>query len=183
MNRSKAVIVAGLLFTVSAAAPAAWTSTGSVTPRMSAEECKVWARELSFAAAIARHDAAAFAEHLEKGAAFSAESPQPLRGDAAIAKQWSRFVEGKSLLLSWYPTRVTIGGVADVASSSGPALYEDVRPGAKQHYSIGGFHSIWHRGKDGVWRILFDDGIEPKAAVEADVSSFRGGRQANCPTE
>ena len=84
-------------------------------------------------------------------------------------------------MLSWYPTRVTIGGVADVASSSGPALYEDLRPGANPHYSIGGFHSVWHRGKDGIWRILFDDGIEPKAADEAEVGVFRNGRQADCP--
>jgi ketosteroid isomerase-like protein len=177
MTTSKAVIVPCLLF-ASANALAV-----PVTARMSAEECKVWAREVSFADSIARHDAVAFAAHLEKGAAFSAESPQPLRGDVAVAKQWSRLVEGKSLLLSWYPTRVTIGGVADVASSSGPALYEDLRPGAKPQYSIGGFHSVWHRGKDGVWRILFDDGIEPKAADEAEVSAFRNARQPHCPME
>ncbi len=177
MTTSRAVIVACLMFA------AATATAAPVTARMSAEECKVWARELSFADALARHDAVAFAGHLEKGAAFSAESPQPLRGDAAIAKQWSRLVEGKSLLLSWYPTRVTIGGIADVASSSGPALYEDLRPRATPHYSIGGFHSVWHRGKDGVWRILFDDGIEPKPADEAEVSAFRNARQAHCPME
>ena len=175
MTTFSAVIAACLMFA------AATTTAAPVTARMSAEECKVWTRELSFADALARHDAVAFAGHLEKGAAFSAESPQPLRGDAVIAKQWSRLVEGKSLLLSWYPTRVTIGGVADVASSSGPALYEDLRPDAKTHYSIGGFHSVWHRGRDDVWRILFDDGIEPKAADEAEVSVFRNGRQAHCP--
>ncbi len=175
MTRFSPVIVACLAFA------AATATAAPVTARMSAEECKVWARELSFADALARHDAVAFAGHLEKGAAFSAESPQPLRGDAAIAKQWSRLVEGKSLLLSWYPTRVTIGGVADVASSSGPALYEDLRPDAKPHYSIGGFHSVWHRGKDGVWRILFDDGVEPQAVDDAEAGVFREGRKAQCP--
>lgn len=177
MTTSSTPIVACLLF-ASVNATAA-----PVTARMSAEECKVWARELSFADSLVRHDVVEFAAHLEKGAAFSAESPQPLRGDSVIAKQWSRLVEGKSLLLSWYPTRVTIGGVADVASSSGPALYEDLRPNAKQHYSIGGFHSVWHRGKDGVWRILFDDGIAPKAADEAEVTVFRNARQVQCPRE
>jgi len=177
MTTSRVIIVSCLVFT------AATATAAPVTAKMSAEECRVWARELSFADALARHDAAGFAEHLEKGAAFSAESPAPLRGDAAIAKRWAGLVEGKSLLLSWYPTRVTIGGVADIASSSGPALYEDLRPDAKPHYSIGGFHSVWHRGKDGVWRILFDDGIEPKAADEAEVAAFRNGRQTHCPVE
>ena len=150
--------------------------------KMSTAECAVWARELSFAQSVAQHDAAAFAGHLEDGAAFSAESLQPVRGRDAVAKQWTRLIEGKSLLLSWYPTRTTIGGVADIASSSGPALYEDVRPGANPHYSIGAFHSVWHRGKDGIWRILFDDGIEPKVASEAEVAAFRIARQLHCPS-
>lgn len=177
MTTSWTIILSFLGFTAATAIAA------PVTAQMSAEECKVWARELSFADALARHDAAGFAGHLEKGAAFSAESPSPLRGDAAIAKRWAGLVEGKSLLLSWYPTRVTIGGVVDIASSSGPALYEDLHPGAEPRYSIGGFHSVWHRGKDGVWRILFDDGIEPKPADAAEVAAFRNGRHTHCPVE
>lgn len=163
---------------------AAWAAEppAPAPAKMSAAECEVWARELSFAQSVAVHDAARFAEHLEDGAAFSAESPQPLRGRDAVAKQWTRLVEGKNLLLSWYPTRTTIGGVADIASSSGPALYEDLRPGANPHYSIGAFHSVWHRGKDGIWRILFDDGIEPSPASEADVAAFRAARQLRCPS-
>ena len=169
-----------LLFLTVAATAA--ESPAPVTAKMSSAECAVWARELSFAQSVAQHDANAFAKHLEGGAAFSAESPQPVRGRDAVARQWTRLVEGKSLLLSWYPTRTTIGGVADIASSSGPALYEDLRPGANPHYSIGAFHSVWHRGKDGIWRILFDDGIEPRPASEADVAAFRAARQPHCPS-
>jgi ketosteroid isomerase-like protein len=149
--------------------------------RMSAPECEVWVRELSFAQSVADHDAQAFAAHVEENAAFSAESPQPLRGRTAIVEGWAGLIEGKRLLLSWYPTRTTIGGVADVASSSGPALYEDTRPGADPHFRIGGFHSVWHKGDDGTWRVLFDDGIEPKAATAADIAAFRAGRRATCP--
>jgi hypothetical protein len=79
------------------------------------------------------------------------------------------------------PTRATIGGVADIASSSGPTLYEYVRPGANPHYSIGAFHSVWHRGKDGSWRIPTDDGIEPRPASEAEVAAFRAARQPQGP--
>ena len=149
--------------------------------RMSPAECAVWARELSFAQSVADHDAAAFAAHIETDAAFSAESAQPLRGREQIAGRWAGLVEGKQLLLSWYPTRTTIGGADDVAVSSGPALYEDLRPNADPHFRIGGFHSVWHKGADGNWRILFDDGIEPRPATEADVATFHAGRQPVCP--
>ena len=149
--------------------------------RMSPAECEVWARELSFAQSVADHDAAAFASHVEEDAAFSAEEAEPLRGRDRITRQWSGLIAGKTLLLSWYPTRTTIGGATDVASSSGPALYEDLRPGAKQRFRLGAFHSVWHRGADGVWRVLFDGGQAPVPATETEATAFRAGRKANCP--
>jgi ketosteroid isomerase-like protein len=182
----RSILLPLLLAGAPMAATAADASTPAAPPappqaRMSAAECEVWARELSFAQSVAEHDAAAFADHVETDAAFSAESPQPLRGRAAIGRQWAGIVAGKRVLLSWYPTRTTIGGIADIASSSGPALYEDPRPGAQPRFHIGGFHSVWHRGQDGVWRVLFDDGIEPHVATDAQVAAFHAGRQAACP--
>jgi ketosteroid isomerase-like protein len=179
-----------LLPLVLVGAPMAATAAEAPTPppapappqaRMSADECAVWTRELSFAQSVADHDVAGFADHVETDAAFSAESPQPLRGRDAIRRQWAGIVAGKTVLLRWYPTRTTIGGVPDVASSSGPALYEDPRPGAQPRFHIGGFHSVWHRGQDGVWRVLFDDGIAPHAATDAEVAAFHAGRQTTCP--
>ncbi len=149
--------------------------------RMSAAECEVWSRELSFAQSVVDHDAIAFAAHIEQDAAFSAESPQPLRGRDAILEGWAGLLEGKHLVLSWYPTRTTIGGVADIASSSGPALYEDPRPGANPRYRIGAFHSVWHKGADRVWRVLFDDGIQPVPATDAEAAAFKAARSAACP--
>ncbi|WP_233264021.1 YybH family protein [Lysobacter panacisoli] len=154
--------------------------------RMSAPECEVWARELSFAQSVARHDAAAFATHLESDAAFGASRPEPTRARDNIAKRWSGIIEGKRLRLEWYPTRTTIaasadGGVGDIAWSSGPSLFEDLDPKSPQRYRIGAFHSVWHRGADGVWRVLFDDGVDPKPVSEADAVAFRAGRKAQCP--
>lgn len=149
--------------------------------RMSAAECEVWARELSFAQSVADHDAAAFAAHLDSDAAFGASQPQPTRGRDAVAARWNGIIEGKRLKLSWYPTRTTIGGVGDIAWSSGPSLFEDLDPKATQRYRIGAFHSVWRRGADGVWRVLFDDGVDPRPATEADAAAFRQGRQARCP--
>ena len=183
-NRDSAMPHAGLLAfatwlplaaTLSAAEPAPPRAT------MSASECEVWARELSFAQSVADHDAAAFAEHVDADAAFSAESPQPLRGREAIAKAWSSLVAGTPVRLDWYPARVTIAGADDIAVSSGPALIEDPRAGAKPRFRLAGFHSVWHRGADGAWRVLFDDGIAPRPATDAEVAAFHAGRQPVCP--
>ena len=166
---------------LSSTAVAADGTPAAPKARMSPEECEVWSRELSFAQSVADHDPAAFAAHVEPDAAFSAESPQPLRGRKAIVAGWTGLIEGRPLRLSWYPTRTTIGGVAGIASSSGPALYEDLRPGASPRYRLGAFHSVWHKGADQVWRVLFDDGIQPVPATEAEADAFRAGRQAACP--
>ena len=57
--------------------------------RMTATECEVWARELSFAKSVADHNAAAFAEHVHPDAAFGVERAVPTRGREAIATQWA----------------------------------------------------------------------------------------------
>ena len=149
-------------------------------PALSAAECAVWARETSFAQSVARHDGEAFAEHLHPHAVFGAKQPQPTRGRAAIAQAWAGLVAGTKLKLHWYPAMVAIGGESDIAYSSGPALYEAVDPKAQPRYRLGAFQSVWHKGADGTWRVLFDDGITPQPATEADVAAFHAGRRS-CP--
>lgn len=176
----RAIAVLPVLVLAMAGAAAQQASTPKQA-RMTPAECEVWARELSFAQSVADHDAKAFASHLESDAAFGASLQEPTRGRDAIARRWAGIIEGKRFKLAWYPTRTTIGGVGDIAWSSGPSLFEDLDPNAKERYRIGAFHSVWHRGRDRVWRVLFDDGVDPKPATEAQVAQFRAGRQAACP--
>lgn len=149
-------------------------------PSLSDAECAVWARETSFAQSIATHDKAAFAEHLHPDAVFGAKQPQPTRGRDAIAQDWAGLIAGTRLKLHWYPAMVAIGGENDIAYSSGPALYEAVDPKAQPRYRLGAFQSVWHKGADGTWRVLFDDGIAPQPATEAEVAAFHAGRKP-CP--
>lgn len=144
-------------------------------------ECQVWARELGFARSVAEHDAAAFAEHVHPQAAFNSAGPQPLRGREAVVAAWADIIAGKGLKLSWYPDRVTIGGPEGIAWSSGPALFEDLSPEAKQRFSVGTFHSVWHRDADGHWRVLFDAGAGRKPADAEAVRAFHAGRSERCP--
>lgn len=170
------VIVAMLL----SASPAMAQQPATV-PALDKAECEVWERELGFARSVAMHDAAAFAEHVHPQAAFNSGAPQPLRGREAIVAAWSDIIAGRGLKLSWYPERVTIGGPGDVAWSSGPALFEDLAPDTKQRWSIGKFHSVWHRDADGTWRVLFDQGAGRAPADAAAVEAFQAGRRSRCP--
>ena len=87
-------------------------------------------------------------------------------------------IQGTTLKLSWYPAVVTLGGDGRTAYSSGPALYEDPKTGESR---IGRFGSVWHRGDDGVWRVLFDDGVSPQKADTAAIQRFHEGRREQCP--
>ncbi|HPE81913.1 MAG TPA: DUF4440 domain-containing protein [Gammaproteobacteria bacterium] len=144
--------------------------------------CAVWARELSFAQSVADHDRPAFVAHVGDNAIFGAESPDPQVGRDAVLARWDGLISGSRILLKWYPQQVVVGGDGDVAVSSGPALYEFVAPQPGQpDYMIGGFHSVWRKSDDGVWHVIFDDGVEPKVAGESDIEAFRSGRREECP--
>lgn len=161
-------------------APTAVFAASGALPQLTADECAVWQRELSFARSVAERDAAGFASHLGENAAFGASTREPIRGREAIARQWAGIVEGKRTVLRWYPTRVTISpGAPDTAWSSGPSLFEVLDPKAKDRFHIGAFHSVWHRDADGVWRVLFDDGVQPRPATAEEVAAFHAGR-ADC---
>lgn len=148
---------------------------------LSASECEVWERELGFARAVAAHDAAAFAEFVLPGAAFDAGQAEPVRGRDQVVAAWTDLVAGKGLRLSWYPSRVTIGGAPDVAWSSGPVLFEWPDRPAAQRYATGIYHSVWQRDTDGRWRVLFDEGAGRVPATAGDAQRFRAQGPQACP--
>lgn len=150
-------------------------------PALTDAECEVWARELGFAQSVADHDAESFAEHVHPQAAFGYTGPRPTRGRAAIVEEWSRLISGTPVQLQWYSAMVVIAGDPTIAFSSGPALYRGTDPQGKPFQALGGFRSVWKRGEDGTWRVLYDDGLRPAPADDAQVAAFLAGRPAECP--
>lgn len=144
----------------------------------SADECAVFARELSFARSVADHDAAAFAAHVAGDAVFDAGSPRPLRGREAVTRAWAPIVRGEGGSLEWYPVRTTVAG--DIAWSTGPYLRVSTKDGATT-YARGSFQSVWRRDAQGTWRVVFDGGLPPAAVNAAQVQAFRDARPAACP--
>jgi ketosteroid isomerase-like protein len=154
-------------------------ATASPPTPFSADECAVFERELSFARSVAEHDAAAFASHVAPDAAFAAGSPRPQRGRELIARAWAPIVRGEGIRLEWYPVRTT--AVGDVAWSTGPALVEETRDGVTQA-RLSTFQSVWRRGADGTWQVVFDGGTPGRDADAAAIAAFRAARPVACPS-
>ncbi len=155
----------------------------AATPAQSPEKaaCEVWQRELSFARSVQQHDTAAFAGHIRRDAIFDANTARPTRGADAIARDWAAIIDGKTVHLSWYPQQVVASADGTLAYSSGTYLLEDPAPAAKPRYTIGQFSTVWQRGSDRVWRVVFDGGDSGRPASDADAAAFRARRQERCP--
>lgn len=163
-------------------APGPATANSTLPPlRLSAAECEVWERELSFARSVEAHDAAAFRAHLHGGAAFIG-GPSVAHGADAVVAEWTPIIEGRNVVLRWHPRHVVIGGDPDVAHSRGPYWMENRDPQATQPYLIGQFVSIWRR-VEGEWRVLFDGGGggRPEPASAEQVEQMKASLDAECP--
>lgn len=162
--------------------PAPPPKPAAAKPAMTAAECAVWDRERSFAQSVEAHDAAAFTEHIREDAVFEAGTPAPTRGRAAVVEDWKDTIAGKGMLLRWYPDIVTIGGNPDIALSHGVFWMQDDSPTAKQRFRTGSFNTIWQKGADGVWKVLFDWGGTPPVAVTAeDLTKLKAALPTSCP--
>jgi hypothetical protein len=71
-----------------------------------------------------------------------------------------------------------------MAVSTGPAWTEDFDPNTKQRYSISRFGSVWVKGSDGQWRVLFDGaGAPPKPATAEDIAKLVAAQATTCPQQ
>jgi ketosteroid isomerase-like protein len=148
----------------------------------SAEECAVWRRELAFAGAAEAHDAAAWQSFLHEGTVFNAGTPEADRGREAVTKSWAGIVEGKTIALRWRPGIVDIGGEPGIAVSRGPYILQRVQAGAAS-YRVGMFQTVWVKGGDGAWRVLFDAGATTPQSMDDRAAADRWVEQqamSNC---
>lgn len=171
-----------------AAVTGMWVAVACAQPapppvaKMSAAECAVWNRERSFAASVANHDVAAFAEHVREDAVFDAGTNAPTRGRGEIVESFRDFIDGKGAILRWYPGVVNIGGDPGIAFSHGVFWLQDDNSSAKARFRTGSFTTIWVKGADGVWKVLFDSGGSPTVVVTADdIAKLVASLPKECP--
>jgi len=191
MKRISGLVLAGLVVVTAAQAtepsppPVPAVAPTVASPAMSASECQVWNREISFAASVEHHDAKAFAEHLHPGAVFLGGANKAKRGSDVIAAAWTDIVTGKDGVLHWHPDMVVIGGDPNVALSRGPWWIADTSPNAKAPYVMGSYISTWVKDDKGVWHVLFDGGggNQPVPASAEDIAKLVASLPASCPQE
>ena len=113
----------------------------------------VIAAERAFAKSMADRDMDAFASWLSDEAIFFT-GPTPLRGKTAVLGWWSRYFASKEAPFSWDPDQVEVLASGQLALSTGPVR-------GPQGQVVARFNSIWMRGTDGRWLVVFDKGSPP----------------------
>jgi ketosteroid isomerase-like protein len=108
--------------------------------------------EIAFAKTMADRDHAAFMRFLADDTIWLGRAV--MRGSKAVAESWKRFYEAKEAPFSWEPERVEVNDSGTLGLSTGPVR----DPAGKR---IGTYNSIWRRGADGKWTIIFDNGCPP----------------------
>jgi ketosteroid isomerase-like protein len=108
------------------------------------------ATEEAFAQTMADRDHAAFATFLAEETVFFGGEGE-IRGEAAVAAAWKPFFDGPSAPFSWQPDTAVVLDSGTNGLTSGPVSAPD---GTR----VGTFNSVWRRGPDGSWKIVFDRG-------------------------
>ena len=113
---------------------------------------QVRAAESAFADTMAKRDLKAFATFLDDEAVFFG-GKGAIRGKAEVVEQWKAFFDGPTAPFSWTPESVEVLDSGALAHSSGPVH----DPQGKR---VATFNSVWRRGEDGRWRVVFDKGCD-----------------------
>jgi ketosteroid isomerase-like protein len=106
--------------------------------------------ERAFARTMADRNHEAFMSFLSDETIFFA-GETPLRGKQQVADSWKPFFEEPEAPFSWEPQTVVVLDSGTLALSSGPVR----DPAGKQ---VATFNSIWRRGTNDQWQIVFDKG-------------------------
>jgi len=127
--------------------------------------------ELAFSRSVEERDMDAFTGFLDPDARFTGGGV--LRGPAEIRRGWSTFFDAKGPVIRWAPDSIEVLQSADLALSQGP--YEIITTGEDGTAKLraGRFSSVWRRGDDGRWRVIFDGGTPSQPAEAGDVDTAR----------
>ena len=116
----------------------------------------VFAAERAFAKSMADRDFAAFGRHVAADTLFFGNA-KVHRGRDAVLAAWKGFFDGPQAPFSWEPDQVEVLDSGQLALSTGPVRNP-------QGQVIARYNSIWARGSDGRWLIVFDKGSPPDPA-------------------
>lgn len=113
-------------------------------------QAEVFAAERAFAKSMADRDFAAFGRLVAVDTVFFGNT-KVHRGRDAVLAAWKPFFDGPAAPFSWEPDQVEVLASGQLALSTGP-----VRD--PQGQVVARFNSVWQRGADGRWLVIFDKG-------------------------
>lgn len=121
--------------------------------------------EIGFARALEGRDREAFAGYLAPDARFFG-GPRVHVGPDEILEAWQAYFREDGPRLSWEPAKVEVNEDRGLAVSTGPyTLKTPATAEAKAQTLHGTFFSVWRRTEAGDWKVIFDTGTSPQAAV------------------
>ncbi len=120
---------------------------------------EVEGRERAFAATVTSRDLEAFRAFLHPQAVFIGGGREQ-QGAEEVVAAWSGFFQPGGALLVWEPDHVAVDARGRLAISTGPFRLQPPADANGAPQLGGRYFSVWQRGDDGVWRVLFDAGTE-----------------------
>jgi ketosteroid isomerase-like protein len=164
-----------------------WLVAAAIIPvaAMADPASEVRCAEIRFSLAAEARDPEAFRLQLDPDARFAGS--EVFRGPEAIATAWAPFFSAEGPRITWRPQVVEVLESGDLALTRGPYRLETVGKDGEAVVRWGTFNSVWRKGADHRWRVVFDAGGPPiespsedaKQLLEAPVSECIAGPKAS----
>ena len=160
---------------------AAWLPVAALADPASEVRCA----EIRFSLSAEARDPEAFRSQLDPDARFAGS--EVFRGPQAILTAWAPFFSQEGPRITWRPQFVEVLESGDLALTRGPYRLETVSKDGEAVVRWGTFNSVWRKGEDHTWRVVFDAGGPPgespsddaKALLDAPVGDCIMGQDAN----
>lgn len=122
-----------------------------------ADKQALLAVETAFAATVASKDKDKFAAMIADDATFI--SPSGVKhGKPMIVEAWAALFDPSAPLLEWHPLIAELSADGTIGITRGPWVLHSKGKDGKESEESGTFNSVWRKGADGSWKILFDAG-------------------------
>jgi ketosteroid isomerase-like protein len=134
--------------------------------------------ETGFSRSAERRDREAFLSYLHPDARFV--GGRVSRGREAVLEAWSPILAEGGPAIRWRPMIIEITEDGTLALSRGPFRTVQIDEDGASVETWGHFNSVWQRGEDGRWRVLFDVGGDVGMTPTAEeIAAFEG--EPDCP--
>jgi len=134
--------------------------------------------EIRFSLAVERRDTEAFRAAIDGDARFVAN--EVLRGPDAIVAAWAPFLAPDGPRIAWRPRVVEVLDSGELALTRGPYRLDTLDGDGNPVTRWGTFNSVWRRGPDGRWRVVFDAGAPPTESPSEETAALLSADTQAC---